>query len=114
MAHKPKISVVEAVLCIFLALGFDILDFIPFISFFSGVIGFCVFQFYFIMKRVKSGPNIVANAIDMLPFLSWLPSVTAGVVVVILMDRSPRLARKLRIKGLRKKREGGEEVGALE
>jgi hypothetical protein len=88
---QPKISTPEAILLIFFAIIADLISLIPFINILSAIVTFFITQFYFRMKGLKTGVNMVMQLLEFIPILSVLPMATVGVVAVIVIDRFPRL-----------------------
>ena len=76
-----------------LALIADLLNWIPVVNWLITAITLPSFQFYFKMKGIRSGWSLAGNLAEVLPLVSVLPLITAGVVITIIMDRlSEKLA----------------------
>lgn len=87
MDNQPKISGPEAYLLVAFALLADAINWIPVVNWFVTAITLPAFQIYFMMKGVRGIANIAGNLVELVPFLSFLPGVTAGVIATIIIDR---------------------------
>jgi hypothetical protein len=96
MEGEPKISTVEAILLVLIALLADAINWIPVVNWVVTLITLPAFQLYFILKKVRGLYALAGNLIEFIPILSILPGVTAGVVGVILLDRATAKKNALR------------------
>ncbi len=71
---------------VMIALLFDLLNWIPIINWLVGIFSFLGFGLYFFARGIKQKYNIMGNLFEFLPFLSFLPAVTAGVVATIISN----------------------------
>lgn len=84
---EPKISMPEAYFLIAFAVIADLINWIPVINWLVTLITLPGFQFYFAMKGVKGAYSLGGNLIEMVPGLSILPGITAGIIATIMIDR---------------------------
>ena len=87
MSEGAKISMVEGFLLVVFALIADAINWIPILNWIVTIVTLPSFQIYFMIKGVKGYYNLAGNVIELIPLLSWLPAVTAGVVATIIADR---------------------------
>ena len=87
MDNEPKISLPEAYLLIAFALIADLINWIPIVNWLVTAVTLPGFQLYFRMKGVKGIWGLAGNLVELIPFLSVLPGITAGVVATIIIDR---------------------------
>jgi hypothetical protein len=94
---KPKISLAEAYLLIAFAIISDLINWIPVVNWIVTLVTLPGFQLYFYLRGVKGYAALAGNIIELIPFLSVLPCITVGVILVILIDRAAttRLGAKL-------------------
>ena len=85
--QEPKISIVEAYFLIVFAIIADLINWIPIINILTTIVTLPVFQFYFMIKGVKGIYSLAGNIAELIPGLSVLPAITAGVVTTIIVDR---------------------------
>lgn len=88
MDNQPKISLPEAYFLVSFAVIADLINWIPIVNIISGTATLLGFQLYFIMKGVRGIWSLAGNAVDLIPGLSALPAVTAGVLATIIIDRA--------------------------
>jgi len=88
MSNQSKISLPEAYLLVSFAVIADLVNWIPIVNIFSSVATLLGFQLYFIIKGVRGIWSIAGNGVDLIPGLSVLPAVTAGVLATIIIDRA--------------------------
>lgn len=86
IASEPKITTPEIYFLLVFALLADAINWIPFINLFVTMVTLPGFQFYFKMKGVRSGWSLGGNLAEFIPLVSFLPAVTAGVLITILID----------------------------
>lgn len=84
--NEPKITGSEIYFLLAFALLSDAINWIPFINFFVTAVTLPGYWFYFNMKGVPTGWSLGGNLAEFIPFISFLPAVTAGVLVTILID----------------------------
>lgn len=84
--QEAKISTVEAYYLIVFAIMADLVNWIPIVNILTTVVTLPVFQFYFRIKGVKSMYSLAGNLAEVIPFVSVLPAITAGVLVTIIVD----------------------------
>ena len=87
MNGGAKISMVEGFLLVSFALIADALNWIPVLNWVITVVTLPSYQIYFMIKGVKGYYNLAGNLAELLPVLSALPAITAGVVATIIVDR---------------------------
>ena len=87
MDNQPKISLPEAFFLVSFALIADLINWIPYINFVVTAMTLPAFQLYFYFKGINGVFSLAGNLIDAIPFASIVPSVTAGVLATIIMDR---------------------------
>ncbi|PIR88979.1 MAG: hypothetical protein COU07_03765 [Candidatus Harrisonbacteria bacterium CG10_big_fil_rev_8_21_14_0_10_40_38] len=80
-----KFSTIETYLLVCAALIVDAINWIPVINLLTAPASLLGFQLYFKMKGVKSRWSLAGNLIDLIPIVSALPSVTAGVIMTIVV-----------------------------
>ena len=97
MKPEPKISIPEGIIGIFVLL---IADGVELALLFAGLddfwisdaIAFPLTQLYLRMKGLKGTASLVANILELIPYVGWLPLRTIGFVIVLYMDHHPKLA----------------------
>lgn len=92
MPNEPKISPGEIYFLIVIAVISDLINWIPVVNIFVTLVTLPGFQFYFRYKGLKGTASLAANIIELIPFLSVLPAITTGVIIIIVLDR--RAAKK--------------------
>ena len=93
---EPKISTPEAILVIMVLMLADgielLLLFLALDDFWiSDAIAFPLTQFYLRMKGVKGTASLVANLLELIPYVGWLPLRTMGFAIVVYLDHHPKL-----------------------
>jgi len=93
---EPKISTPEAILVIMVLMLADgielLLLFLALDDFWiSDAIAFPLTQFYLRMKGVKGTASLVANLLELIPYVGWLPLRTIGFATVVYLDHHPKL-----------------------
>lgn len=86
-AKMPQISAIAIALLIIFALIADVLTLIPIINVFVTLTVSPVLYLYWKIKGVPAYPTLIAGAIEIIPVVSMLPSITAGILAVVLIDR---------------------------
>ena len=85
---QPKISSFDATILIIVAVIFDLFNWIPIINIFITFVSLVGFQLYFFLKGVKKAKySLAGNVFELVPALSILPAITAGVVATIIAQR---------------------------
>lgn len=105
---EPKISLVEAL--VVGPLFFAIPDLIELILIFFGLDDFWITdiyslftaQTYLYLKGIKPTYSLVANCLELIPYIGWLPMRTVGFAITFYIDHHPekfgkamRVAQKL-------------------
>ena len=91
-SKKSKIGLISAIMLIVLALLFDLMSFIPIIGNIMTWIFWVIISvyFWFIGMGVVNNKRIViaisSGIIESIPFISWVPSITVGMIAIILMS----------------------------
>jgi hypothetical protein len=85
---QPKISAPEAYLLLAFAVILDLISIIPLINELTAVVATAGYQLYYFLKGVRGYAGLATNIIEFFPALSALPGITAGVGIVILIDRA--------------------------
>ncbi len=88
----PKISIAEAILLLMYIGATDLVGFLlVFVGlddfFLLDLLTFPVTQIYFRMKGVKGKLDLVMNALEVIPYVGFLPLRTIGVAYIIWKDR---------------------------
>ncbi len=97
MKASPKISGLNAIGLVIVSLFFDILSFVPLLNIITGLIGWFIFSLWFFLLGfgLLEGRRLVtmmsSMIIEVVPFLSWLPTMTIGVIALILMVNLKRV-----------------------
>lgn len=87
MENQPKISTTEAYYLIVFAIIADLINWIPIVNFLVTAVTLPGFQFYFKIKGVKGIYSLAGNLAELIPVVSILPAITAGVITTIIVDR---------------------------
>ena len=86
---ERRLSIIDSIILVTIALFFDLLSIIPFLNIITSAISTFSFQVYFYLKGVKKAQySLIGNLVEFIPILSILPAVTLGVVVTIVIDRN--------------------------
>ena len=100
---KTHIDWLQGFFLISVALFFDLLSFVPIVNFVSSLFAWLTFSLWFYLRGASfMHPGRLATAatsavLEFIPFVSWLPTITAGVIGLIVMvkleDRMPALKK---------------------
>ena len=88
--RRNRIGLVSTIFMPVVAIIFDIFSFIPFV----GALGWIVFTIWFFLLGIspftikRLATMISSTIIELIPWISLLPSVTIGVIVIIIMIKS--------------------------
>ncbi len=91
MKASPKINGLSAIGLTVVALVFDILSLVPLLNIITGLVGWFIFSLWFFLLGfgLLEGRRLVtimsSMIIEVVPLLSWLPTMTIGVIALILM-----------------------------
>jgi len=92
--HKKRIGNLTFGLMVALAIILDIISIIPGANIIVDIVAALVFGLWFMLRGVgfvnprRFSVGIIAIIIELVPFLSILPGITAGVVITILSVRT--------------------------
>jgi hypothetical protein len=90
---EHKISNLAAAILIFIAVFIDVLTFLPGVGSFFGPAFWVFVNFYFwyiglgIVNTKRLASGIISSLIEFIPIIQWLPSVTVGIIIVIIVTR---------------------------
>ena len=85
-AAEPKISAGEIYFLLAFALLADAVNWVPVVNWLVTLVTLPGYQFYFKMKKVGGLWSLAGNLVELIPFVSILPAITAGVLATILFD----------------------------
>lgn len=91
MAKEKKIGLLNAGAMTVVAVLFDILSFIPYLNILTGILAWTIFTIWFFILGFgfinirRFGIMLASLATEVTPFASMLPTLTVGVVAMILM-----------------------------
>jgi len=88
MNQGPKISLGEAFFLVAFAIIADLINWIPVINWVATAVTFPAYQLYFYMRGLKGAYALGGNIIELIPAISVLPAITAGVVATIIANRT--------------------------
>jgi len=101
-SHEPKISIVEIFLGLavvgiadlveLLLLAFGLDDF-----WISDLVAFPITQLYLRLKGVRGNYSLIANCIELIPYVGALPLRTIGFLATIYIDRHPATQRVVNV-----------------
>lgn len=83
---EPKISGGEIYFLLAFALLADAVNWAPIVNWIVTMVTLPGYQFYFKMRGVNGAWSLGGNLIELIPLVSMLPAVTAGVLATILFD----------------------------
>lgn len=87
--YQPKISILEIFLLVIWGIALDTIGLAGFTV--ADLLGIATTQFYFRLKGVNgAGYDLIASLLEFIPFIDFLPMKTAGIVIVIWIDRHPK------------------------
>lgn len=100
MENQPKISTTEIVFITPLFILDDIIGIILLLVglddfFIMDIIRFPLSQFYLRLKGIKGTSMLIANILETIPYVGALPNATIGWLIVIWLDRHPKIQEKV-------------------
>ncbi|MGB9608953.1 MAG: hypothetical protein ACPL3E_01100 [Minisyncoccia bacterium] len=99
--NEPKIRLGEALIAGFWF--FALPDLIEFLLIFFGLddfwlsdlYAFSSSQLYLYLKGVKRIYNLVANLLELIPYLGWLPFRTVGFAITVFIENNPKIQAQI-------------------
>ncbi len=94
---QPKIGLGEFIFVLQIFIISDIIDLIPVAGSITGAIDFLAENIYFKLKGVPMLIGAITGAVDIIPFLDWLPTRTVGYIATYIIDHMPNTYLKTAI-----------------